>query len=280
MFTTGQCATLACLLEVTAPKPGNVHRAADFEDTTLNDFVASAVAIGPAMDQARHVGKAVLDAVRATQTVTRANTNLGIVLLLAPLAVARSQGGVRSAVDRVLHEMSPDDAAAVYEAIRIASPGGLRPADKEVSDFDVERTPPTDLRLAMREAADRDMIARQYVNAYREVFDVVVPDLLDHASLTLPDRIVHCHVQMMSAFPDSLIGRKGGESLANESAARATAVLESGEPGSEDYYRALSDLDFWLRNDGHRRNPGTTADLIAAGLFVLLCEESIRPPFG
>ncbi len=65
-LTIGQSATLACILEAAAPKPGNVHRAADFDDATLNDFLASAVAIGPAMEDAstNGVGRTVLEAIR------------------------------------------------------------------------------------------------------------------------------------------------------------------------------------------------------------------------
>ena len=84
----------------------------------------------------------------------------------------------------------------------------------------------------------------------------------------------------MIQIPDTLIARKGGGDLANESAARATAVLEAGDVMTEDYQRALAELDFWLRSDGRRRNPGTTADLIAAGLFVLLRENKLQVPFG
>ena len=93
-LSVGQCATLACLLEATAPKPGNVHRGADFEDLTFTDFVASAVAIGPAMESARQtgVGRAVRDAIAATRRLVSTNTNLGAVLLIAPLAaVPRDQ---------------------------------------------------------------------------------------------------------------------------------------------------------------------------------------------
>src|SRR5262245_36434157 len=89
-LTIGQCATLACLLEVTAPKVGNVHRGADFDGLTFADFVTSAVAIGPAMEQAAEtgVGRAVLSAIQATRQLVATNTNLGMVLLIAPLAAA------------------------------------------------------------------------------------------------------------------------------------------------------------------------------------------------
>ena len=280
MWTTGQCATLACLLEVTAPKPGNVHRGADFEDTSLNDFVASAVALGPVMEQAERVGATVLQAVRATGQVTRENTNLGIVLLLAPLAVARRAGDVRHSLADVLAAMDAADAVAVYEAICRAAPGGLQPKGEQVTTHDVQQDPPDDLLAAMHEAAHRDLIAKQYDNAFGEIFGEVVPLLEETVDLTLPQRIVRAHVTLMSRYPDSLIRRKCGVEIAAEAAARATGVIDAGEPGTENYEQALADLDFWLRCDGHRRNPGTTADLIAAGLFVLLCENRIKPPFG
>jgi triphosphoribosyl-dephospho-CoA synthase len=82
----------------------------------------------------------------------------------------------------------------------------------------------------------------------------------------------------MSEFPDSLIARKCGEAVARQSAALAAAALAAGQPSDADYLRAVADLDFWLRADGHRRNPGTTADLLAAGLFASLLSGVIQLP--
>ena len=97
----------------------------------------------------------------------------------------------------------------------------------------------------------------------------------------LLDAIVHVHLRMMSEFPDSLIGRKCGVAVAQRSAKLAATALAAGPPGSDAYYDALADLDFWLRSDGHRRNPGTSADLLAGGLFVLLREGIMNVPlFG
>ena len=83
----------------------------------------------------------------------------------------------------------------------------------------------------------------------------------------------------MSEYPDSLIARKCGRAIADESAARAAAAAEAGPLGSEDDWRAVADLDFWLRSDRQKRNPGTTADLIAAALFAGLRDGLIRPPY-
>jgi triphosphoribosyl-dephospho-CoA synthase len=279
-FTIGQCATLACLLEVTAPKPGNVHRGADFHDTTLNDFVASAVAVGPVMDRAatQPVGRTVLNAVRATRQVSFANTNLGIVLLLAPLAAVPRAVALDQGVRAVLDRLDEGDAADVFRAISLAQPGGLTPLDQPPPRHDVAGPAPANLLTAMREAAAWDLVARQYANGFHEVLRQILPWLLQTVDRPWSERIVHAHVRLMSEHPDSLIARKCGQSVADESAARATAALESGPLGSDDYWRAVADLDFWLRSDGNRRNPGTSADLIAAALFAGLRDGNIPTP--
>lgn len=280
-----QCVTLACLLEVAAPKPGNVHRGADFDDMTLSDFMASAVAIGSVFRQAsqQRVGTTVLDAVRATRTVTRANTNLGIVLLLAPLAAVPDGELIETGVERVLQQLSADDARDVYQALREVSPGGLKPIDREMVEQDVlaAQTAPLDLRAAMQLAAEWDLVARQYANGFQEVLQTVRPWLMENASqFPLSLRIVHTHVRLMNAFPDSLIARKCGEETAREASHYAGSVLSCGPPDSDEFANALGDLDFWCRCDGNRRNPGTSADMIAAALFVLLRDGTLTPPFG
>ncbi len=275
--TIGQCATLACLLEVSAPKPGNVHRGADFEDMTFSDFLVSAVAIAPAMQQARQtgVGPAVYRAIQATRRSVSCNTNLGTVLLLAPLATVAENQPLASGIAAVLAALTPTDAADVYRAIQLAQPGGLG----RVSEMDVADTAPGSLLEAMRAAAQRDLVARQYCCQFATVLEEVVPALRHGADQgwSLTDRIVHTHLLIMHRYPDSLIARKCGSAVAAESAARAGQVLEiaAADPEGihgEPYFHALADLDFWLRSDRQRRNPGTTADLIAAGLFAALRE--------
>lgn len=278
-LNVGQLATLACLLEATAPKPGNVHRGADFEDLSFLDFQLAAVAIGPAMQRAAEgarVGKTVLDAVRATQQLTATNVNLGIVLLLAPLAAIPTDRPTRLGLRQVLKNLNAEDARDVYEAIRLATPGGMG----EVPEADIAGPPPDDLLHAMRLAADRDSVARQYANDFADVFDLVVPELQRWSTRELPisDVIVRTFVRTLHELPDTLIARKCGVAKAQEVAAWAGQVLESGLPGDDAYHEALADLDFELRADGHRLNPGTTADLICAGLFVALHDKILVPP--
>jgi triphosphoribosyl-dephospho-CoA synthase len=279
-LSIGQCASLACLLEATAPKVGNVHRGADFVDLTFTDFAVSAVLIGPAMEAGAvtGVGRAVLDAVAATRNKVATNTNLGMVLLIAPLAAVPRDRALAEGVADVLGALTADDCHRVYEAIRLAEPGGLG----QVEQMDVHGPPPDDLLAAMRLAADRDLVAQQYADAFDLVLNVIVPRIAKYAtpgSWTLTDAIIRVHLELIAEHEDSLIVRKCGREMAQRVSRLARQVLDVGGPGNEAYHDALADLDFFLRSDGNRRNPGTTADLIAAGLFAVLRDGTIAPPY-
>lgn len=274
-LSIGQCGTLACLLEVSAPKPGNVHRGADFEDVTFYDFVVSAAVIAPMLDEAAKggVGRTVLDAVRATKGAVGTNTNLGTVLLLAPLAAVPRGQSLADGVADVLQALNADDANLVYQAIQLANAGGLG----RVGEMDVAAEPPKDLLAAMRLAAGRDLVARQYAENFEQVFQDCVPAIVAGRKngWSLIDTIIHTQLHLLSQYPDSLIARKCGREVALEVSEMASGVLRSGQPTESAYNASLADFDFWLRSDGHRRNPGTTADLIAAGLFVAFRDELI-----
>ena len=279
LLSIGSCATLACLLEATSPKPGNVHRGADFEDMTFTDFVVSAVAIGPAMQRAaqRGVGATVLEAVRATRRLVPVNTNLGTVLLLAPLAAVRRPQPLDVGVPQVLAGLTARDSEDVYAAIRLAQPGGLG----ATAEMDVAGTAPQDLLEAMRAAAGRDMVARQYTEGFTHVLGTVTPWIVEGvaAGWSLTQAVIHTQLRLMAAYPDTLIARKCGPQVAERAAALALRALQAGKPGDEEYLDQLGELDFWLRSDANCRNPGTTADLIAAGLFVVLRDGLVPPPF-
>ena len=268
----GLLASLACALEATARKPGNVHPGASFADCTYADFLLSARAIAGPLDLVGElgVGGAILAAVEATRRVAPGNTNLGMILLLAPLAAVPAGEDLRAGVARVLAGLTVDDARHAYRAIRLAAPGGLGHAE----DQGVEAEPTVTLLDAMRLAAGRDAIARQYADGYEDVFEFVLPALLDSLDRGADIRaaIVAAHVASMARLPDTLIARKRGGAVAEEAARRAAGV-ESGAG-------TLEALDAWLRADGHARNPGATADLVAAALFAGLRGGTINPGEG
>jgi triphosphoribosyl-dephospho-CoA synthase len=278
MLDVGLCTQVACIWEATARKPGNVHRYQDFADTAYADFLLSAAAIAPVMTTAcqHRVGVTVLESVRVTRRVVGTNTNLGIVLLLAPLAAVPPEEDLRRGVGRILAELDVEDARLVFEAIRLASPGGLGRAGEQ----DVHEEPTQTLRQIMALAAGRDLIARQYANGFAEVFEDGVPALRTGLEKTgsLEGAIIFAHLNLLARHPDTLIARKRGRAEAEEAGLRARAVLDAKWPGEQAGWAALTEFDAWLRAEGNQRNPGATADLLTACLFVLLHEETITLP--
>jgi len=278
MADAGLCAQVACLWEATARKAGNVHRYQDFADLTYLDFALSAAAIAPLLATAggRRVGATVLSCIQATRQVVRTNTNLGIVLLLAPLAAVPDGVPLREGVEQVLASLDVEDAGRVFEAIRLAHPGGMG----EVAEQDVRDPPTLSLREVMSLAASRDRIACQYVTGFADVLDEgagAVQIGLEQIG-SLEGAIVFAQLRLLARLPDSLIARKRGPAEAEEASRRAARVLDVGWPEQREGWQALADLDAWLRAEGNQRNPGTTADLLTASLFVLLRQDVIPLP--
>jgi triphosphoribosyl-dephospho-CoA synthase len=270
-------ALLASILEATAAKPGNVHPEASFEDLTYEDFVRSAVVAAPAFENAgeRGVGATVLDAVQRTREAVGRNTNLGIALVLAPLAAVPAETSLEQGIGQVLANLDVRDAEQVYEAIRLANPGGLGRVDMQ----DVSELPSVTLLEAMKMAADRDGIAAQYTSDFSTVFEGAKRlARFEPFAERWEEAIVDLHVWLMAQFPDTLIARKCGPEVAAEAARFASMVLSAGGPQSAIGRSRMRYLDTWLRVNGNQRNPGTTADLVAGCLFAVLRDGLVETP--
>jgi triphosphoribosyl-dephospho-CoA synthase len=274
-------AQLACLLEVSAPKPGNVSPAAAFHDTTYEDFLASAAAIGPALAAAgeRPLGATIRDAVEATARWAPSNTNLGLILLLAPLARAALRPGaggapLRDRLAATLAETTVADAREAYAAIRLAAPGGLGRAAAQ----DVASPPTVPLRDAMALARDRDAIAGEYATDFATTFATGAPTLSRALAdgLSWPDATLQTYLTLLAAAPDTHIARKLGDAAARAVAGRARAALAAGGVTSPAGREAIAALDDDLRDPRNTKNPGATADLTGAAIFVALLEGAWR----
>lgn len=354
---------LACQWEALAAKPGNVHRTADFEDTQLVDFLSSGAAVSavaqhwvresqqrwdrrcglvgsPQLDQdssavnspsgaacSPDFGRWVFEAIQATRKVTRSNTNLGICLLLAPLAEAYLLGhGVSGPAPNAAFQ-PPNDLTAwrqsaaqlvegagvgqtrwLYRAIALANPGGLGvttdadvvmaadlvspPKAESLADVgDMGLSDQDTVARVMGLAVERDRIAEEYSSGFEITFNVTVPSLAQclDASYPLQWAIIGTFLRLLAAYPDTLIARKLGPVRAAEVSRWAGQLSEAFFPDSllawnqcvdrlPQIEEALGELDFALRSNENRLNPGTTADLIAAGLFVSLLAEKIQLP--
>lgn len=268
---------LSCLLEATSRKAGNVHPGAAFKHLSYQDFVRSGQAIAPVLAQTKSlgVGPAILRAVRATREVCQYNTNLGIVLLLAPLAAVPSALSLRDGLPEVLGGLSANDAEAVYEAIRLANPRGLGRSD----EADVETSPDATLLDAMALAKDRDQIAAEYCLGFPLVLAAAewLAQRQDFAN-DWESTIQWLQLRLMASHPDTDIQRKCDRSEALDSARRAQLVLDAGFPHEQSSQAAWQDFDRWLRQRDSLRNPGTTADLVTASLFAAIRDGLILPP--
>lgn len=276
-------AQLACLLEASAPKPGNVSPGRPFADLRYEDFLAGAAAIGAPLAAAgsQPLGWTIRAAIDATARWTRSNTNLGIVLLLTPLARAAvrlkpdtTPSTLRDAVRHLLATTTIEDARDVYAAIRLAAPGGLG----HVDDQDVADEPTMTLVDVMRLAAGRDSVAREYATAYELTFMTGAPALARarRDGLSWQDAIVESFLTLLAVAPDTHIARRGGAAMADDVSRQARATLASGGVRSRAGREAIERMDHGLRDARHLGNPGTTADLTAAAIFVALLDGAWR----
>ena len=276
-MTLAEQIELACLMEATARKPGNVHPAASFDDLRYDDFVRAAHAIANPLSavQDHGLGRAIYNSVQATRETTGTNVNLGIILLFAPLASVPTGDRLEDGLPPVLTRTTVEDAEQVYAAISLTHPGGLGKAAKQ----DLSERPTVTLYQAMSLAADRDRIAEQYVSDFKLVFAArqKLCELLAR-SIDWESAVVWLHVWIMSCWPDTLIARKCGWAIAEEASLRARMLVDDARVDLKLDPGRLGEFDAWLRADGHRRNPGTTADLIAATLFAALRDGLINSP--
>jgi triphosphoribosyl-dephospho-CoA synthase len=259
----------ACLTELDAPKPGNVHVFADGHRMTAAEFVASAEAAAPPLSAVgARVGERILGAVAATSEAVGSNTNLGIVLLCAPLAAAaeRAISDLRTSLIKVLQRLDAKDAELTFRAIVLAAPAGLGRSERH----DVFGPATVSLLDAMTEASDRDRIARQYATSFSDVFDIGLPCLeaAVRRDADLRWATLATYLEFLSAFPDTHIVRKYG-SPAAEGVRQTAAGFRRSLHAIENPETLVPDLLTWdaaLKANGI--NPGASADLTVATLFA------------
>jgi triphosphoribosyl-dephospho-CoA synthase len=272
-------AQMACILEVCASKPGNVTRQHDFPETSMLDFLLSAVAIGPAFENSAQlsVGAIVSQAIQDTRQSVKTNTNLGIVLLLAPLAKssygAANLGDIRRNLNSILKNLSVEDARLAYSAIRLAKAGGMH----RVLEADISEEPSITLLQAMALAQDRDTIAREYATGFTVTFEIGLPALEEATSrgAELHPAIVQTYLTILGRVPDTLIARKKGEETARIISMQAAEVLNEGGVFTSNGQKAILEMDRGLRDPAHALNPGTTADLTTAAIFLSLLKLEV-----
>ena len=272
----GELYQKACEVDVQAFKPGNVSVYADGHEMTVADFRTSAkVSAEPLCNPEYSLGEKIYYAVKATREAVSCNTNLGIILLCAPLiqAIGQKHPGItlRQAVSKVLSETTLEDADWVFKAITLASPGGLGSSDEQ----DVHEKATVTLLEAMKIASAKDRIALQYATDYQEIFNFLL--LRYNIGLNRwSDRnwaAVAAYADMLSQFPDSHIERKYGNQYSEMVASRMARLSE--EMSKTDNPEQIKPLLFCLDQELklYGINPGTTADMIVATVLTAFLED-------
>lgn len=260
-----------CQLDVESLKPGNISVYSGTKDLSVDAFLTSAkVSAEPITDPELSLGLRILNATSATQKAVYTNTNLGMILLMAPLIQAKyemsTEEGLEEATAKLLQATSVQDARYVYQAIRLANPGGMGVKDNQ----DVSQEPDVSLLNSMKIAAEWDLIAAQYSNNFQEIFDFGVPRYRALLQRWNNEKwaTTGLFISYLASYPDSLIERKFGLLKAREISDMISELemelCRSDSPGR--YEAQLLEIDRQLKRD--LVNPGTSADLTAASIFA------------
>lgn len=268
----------ACEIELQAFKPGNVSIYSPAHDMTVEDFIRSAaVSADSVSNPAYSLGEKIYYAVKATREAVGCNTNLGIILLAAPLMQAywQRQAGqsLRDSLRSVLENTTLQDAEWAFKAISLAAPGGLGKSEQQ----DVNQAPEVTLLEAMQIASPKDRIALQYTNGFKDIFDFAVLQYNQRFVLSGDCNwsALSVFAELLAKFPDSHIERKFGSQYSQWIAAEMAALCNALNNAKtlDELMPMLSNMDQAFK--AKRINPGTTADLTVATLLVVFLEKLI-----
>jgi len=276
-----RCAQLAMILEVSAtPKPGNIDRDHNYIDTRFEHFLASAVGVYPILEKAANskagVGKLIFDSVTESgKWQSGGNTHFGAFLLLIPLVMAggrcENKKRLREAVSRIIRETTVDDAVEFYRAFAWAGVKVKPVDDLDLADTDsIEKIMAQGLTLfdMMDMSSGYDMIAEEWVNGFEKTFQCSAMIREKISKYGINDAVVLTFMELLSRNNDTFIRTKFDIKKAEEVSMRAKIILQKGD--MTQIKNDICQFDEELLKEGV--NPGSTADIIIAGLFVSLFE--------
>ncbi len=263
----------SCYKDVELIKPGNVNETSPHKDMNADHFKKSAkLSVNSICNENLSLGDRIYKSIQDTKSKIEINTNLGIVLLCSPLIHSmQNHKGIdfESALSHTVKNSSVDDTKKICRAISMANPGGLgqRPS------MDVHDDPNVSLLTIMEYASKYDRIAYQYSHNFVDILEFIVPSILEHmkSDKSLDFALTLVFLEIVASIPDSHISRKYGEKIAKKTSNQAYDLLKIIGKGysQEKAYPEIVKLDDKYKKN--RLNPGTSADLLVAGLFVYKC---------
>lgn len=292
-------AQIASVLEVSGyPKPGNVHRNRDFDDMVFEDFLISGVVIGEAMEKAAisaltakqkddfsklSIGKYILEAVKETDKWIANNTNLGIMMMCIPIAcsaaISNNFNELQDNIGLLMDNTTVEDAVNLYDAISLADAGGM--GDQE--DFDVMSEKAKDELRANNQtmldvleiSAGWDRLANELSSKMPVCFDIGYPVFseIKSAEGSINKATVLTFLNILSEIPDTLISRKYSDETAQKVSNEVKKLLKS-KNNDLFFIEKLKEFDEYLFVNKY--NPGTTADLTAASIFIAYLADAFN----
>ena len=272
-MTPAEHAQLALLLEVAGtPKPGNVDRQRDYPDLRFEHFLAGAVGARAGFERAAAgapCGKAFEIAIDGMSHQEGGNTQFGAVLLLTPLVTAAAEADRLdpTTASAVVDATTVADAEAFYRAFDHVSVAVPDPPT-EAESLDVRRGSEAVPAVREREltlldvmdlSAPRDGIAREWTEGFERTFEAA--ERLRDGDGPVTDRAARVYLELLADEPDPFVTTTHGPDRAAAVRERAAGLLGAEREAVEAFADELVAAGV---------NPGTTADLVAGGLFVAL----------
>ena len=260
----------SCKKDIELIKPGNVNLLSSHKDTKAQDYLDSAILSSKELfNQNYSLGKRILESVNVTRSQVNVNTNLGIILLCAPVIqsyIDFNNLDLRDGIKKTLSTTSIKDTHDLCAAINISSPGGLGDSDM----YDTASYPNASIKQIMDYSQEYDRISYQYSHNFSDIFDFIIPKLefLNQRYESLDISLSLLFIEILAKIPDSHISRKFGDKIAKKTSNNAHDLLKILDREHDPDYlaKALNNLDYEYKKKGI--NPGTTADLLVASLMI------------
>ena len=260
----------SCKKDIELIKPGNVNLLSSHKDTNAQDYLDSAILSSKELfNQNYSLGKRILESVNVTRSKVNVNTNLGIILLCAPVIqsyIDFNNLDLREGIKKTLSTTSIKDTHDLCAAINISSPGGLGNSDM----YDTASYPNASIKQIMDYSQEYDRISYQYSHNFSDIFDFIIPKLefLNQRYESLDISLSLLFIEILAKIPDSHISRKFGDKIAKKTSNNAHDLLKILDREYDPDYlaKALNNLDYEYKKKGI--NPGTTADLLVASLMI------------
>ena len=260
----------ACRKDIELIKPGNVNIKSPHSDTKAEDYLESSLLSSKELFKTDYsLGERILNSIKITRSKVKTNTNLGIILLCAPIihaCIYFNNLTLREGIKKTLSTSTVKDTQDLCMAINISAPGGL--GTREI--YDTASKPTVSILEIMNHSASYDRISYQYSHDYSDIFDFIIPRLVflnkKHNSLDISLSLMF--MEILAKIPDSHISRKFDDKIAKKTSNNASDLLKilDREYSSDYLVDRLNNLDYEYKKKGI--NPGTTADLLVASLMI------------